>query len=101
MHVSSVLPHACMKMMLKRWVACIELDRYCADICRLAVAFMARADQHTDRFAHQLCALCSEICEACAEECRQHDIEHCQNCADACEAFAKACQEMVKDGSAV
>ena len=29
------------------YAKCIELDRYCADMCRTAAAFMARSDEHT------------------------------------------------------
>ena len=74
---------------------CIQLDRYCADLSRMAAAFMARASGNIgDSIAHRLCALCAEVCDECAEECRKHDNEHCRRCAEACEACAKACREM-------
>ena len=80
---------------VKMMADCIQLDRYCADLCRMAAAFMARADGKIgDSIAHRLCALCAEICDQCAKECRKHANEHCTRCADACEACAKACREM-------
>ncbi len=36
---------------------CIELDRYCADMCRMAAAFMARSDKHTIGFVNNFCDL--------------------------------------------
>ena len=79
----------------KSMADCIQLDRYCADLCRLTAAFMARADGKIgDSIAHRLCALCAEVCDECATECRKHDNEHCKRCAEACEACAKACREM-------
>ena len=80
---------------VKMMADCIQLDRYCADLCRMAASFMARADgKFGDSIAHRLCALCAEICDECATECRKHDNEHCKRCAEACEACAKACREM-------
>lgn len=74
---------------------CIELDRYCADACRLAAAFMARADEHTASIVHTFCALCADICDACAEECEKHtDSDHCQQCAAACRRCAAECRKM-------
>lgn len=80
---------------VKMMADCIQMDRYCADICRIAAAFMARADGKIgDDIAHRLCALCAEVCDQCAKECRKHTNEHCTRCAEACEACAKACREM-------
>lgn len=74
---------------------CIELDRYCADMCRMAAAFMARADDHTIDFVRKFCNLCAEICTACATECEKHThMEHCQKCADACRKCAAECSIM-------
>lgn len=76
-------------------VRCIQLDRYCADICRLSASFMARADDFGDeKFAKKLCALCAEICEECGEECASHEAGHCQKCAEACRKCAAECRKM-------
>src|SRR4051812_27172307 len=40
---------------------CIELDIDCAQICRLAAAFMARDSD----YAAEICDLCARICEDC------------------------------------
>lgn len=69
---------------------CIRLDRDCADICRIASAFMARDSQ----FSAALCALCAMVCDACREECHKHEMPHCQACADACEKCAQACRKV-------
>ena len=75
---------------------CIRLDRYCADLCRVAAAFMARADKEVGQeIAEKLCVLCAEVCDACAAECSMHDMQHCQECAVACQRCAQACREMV------
>jgi hypothetical protein len=75
--------------------ACIDLDRYCADMCRLAAAFMARSNEHTMSFVNKFCNLCAEICNACADECEKHThMEHCQKCAEACRRCAAECTAM-------
>lgn len=79
------------KMMHK----CIEFDRYCADMCRMAAAFMARADEHTMNFVNKFCSLCAEICDACATECEKHShMEHCKRCAEVCRKCAEECRKM-------
>lgn len=76
---------------------CIELDRYCADMCRTAAAFMARSDEHTIGFVNKFCNLCAEICNACATECEKHShMEHCKKCAEACRKCATECSKMSK-----
>lgn len=77
------------------YAKCIELDRYCADMCRTAATFVARSDEHTIAFVNKFCALCVEICDTCAEECEKHShSEHCKNCAEACRACAEECRRM-------
>ncbi len=44
---------------VKEMTRCIELDLYCAEICRLAASFMAKGEM----FAKRVCSLCAEICE--------------------------------------
>jgi len=76
---------------------CIELDRYCADMCRTAVAFMSRSDEHTTNFVTKFCNLCAEICNACATECEKHShMEHCKKCAESCRKCAIECNKMGK-----
>lgn len=78
---------------VKMLARCIALDRDCADICRIAAAFMARGSE----FAHKLCILCAEICDACGEECARHEhMEHCRRCADACRRCAEECRRMAR-----
>jgi hypothetical protein len=76
---------------------CITLDRYCADMCRMAAAFMARSDEHTIDFVNKFCTLCAEICTACADECGKHThLKHCIKCAEACRKCAAECNKMNK-----
>lgn len=82
---------ACLKEEdVKMMVKCIELDLYCADICRLAATFMARGE----RYAKQICALCADICEECGNECASHEMDHCKQCAEACKRCAQECRKM-------
>lgn len=74
---------------------CIEIERYCADLCRMSAAFMARSSEATEHYAKELCALCAHVCEDCAKECEKHShMEHCKACAEACRECAKACHAM-------
>ena len=75
---------------VKMMARCIALDMDCAQICRLATAYMARGSQ----FAKEFCRLCADICEACAEECGKHQHDHCQECARACRRCAEECRRM-------
>ena len=70
-------------------VPCIELDRDCADICRLTSAFIARGSQHAQHVIKE----CIEICQKCADECGKHQHDHCQYCAEACRKCVEACQQ--------
>lgn len=69
---------------------CIALDIDCAQLCRIAAAFMARDSER----AGAMCTLCAELCNACAAECSQHGMEHCQRCAEACRRCAAECERM-------
>lgn len=72
---------------------CIRLDADCADMCRLAAAYMARGSQ----FARKLCSLCADVCNACADECEKHKhLKHCKKCAAACRACAGECARMAR-----
>jgi hypothetical protein len=70
---------------------CVRLTRDCAEICRLAAAWMAR----NNRFAGTLCEICAVLCNACDIECAKHPIDHCQACADECRRCAELCRRMV------
>ncbi len=75
----------------KMMARCIELDMDCAQVCRLAAAYMARDNE----FVSAMCAVCAEVCEACAEECALHThMQHCQECAEACRRCAELCRQM-------
>ncbi|WP_192823221.1 four-helix bundle copper-binding protein [Rufibacter sp. LB8] len=69
---------------------CIQLDRDCADICRLTSALLARGSEHGKHLLKE----CIEVCEACAAECGKHDHDHCQACAEACRKCAEACRSL-------
>jgi hypothetical protein len=69
---------------------CIRLDRDCAQMCLIAVAFMGRGSP----FVSQICQSCADICDACAEACEQHQHDHCQHCAEACRRCAEECRSM-------
>lgn len=90
---SSCLKEDDVKMMAR----CIALDMDCAQICRMAAAYMARGSE----FADLLCQACVEICDACAEECAKHQMSHCQECAQACRRCADACRAMARDNQSV
>src|SRR5690606_29415499 len=83
---ASCLQEEGVQMMAK----CIRLDMDCAQICRLAAAYMARDSQ----FARDICRLCAQVCDACARECASHDADHCQACARACWRCAQECRRM-------
>lgn len=75
---------------VQKMARCIKLDVDCAEICRLAVAYMSRGSE----LASTICGVCAEVCEACGEECAKHDAAHCQECADACRRAAEECRRM-------
>lgn len=75
---------------VKMMARCIALDMDCAQICRMAAAYMARGSQ----FAGAVCRLCAEICQACGDECAKHRHDHCQQCARACHRCAEECRRM-------
>lgn len=72
---------------------CIALDIDCAEICRLAVATMARGSE----LAGPMCELCAEACEECGRECAKHKMDHCQKCAEACRRCAEECRRMASN----
>ena len=72
---------------------CIRLDMDCAEICRLAVAYMARGSE----LAADICEVCATVCDACAQECAKHEAAHCQECAKACRRCAQECRKMASE----
>lgn len=67
---------------------CIQLDRQCADICQLAISYVASGAEAT----HILLEACSQVCAMCAEECEKHVMDHCKRCAEACRRCAEECK---------
>lgn len=74
----------------KSMARCIALDLDCADICRLAAAYMARGSE----FAKEICTFCAKVCEECGAECAKHQVDHCQACAAACRRCVEECRRM-------
>lgn len=74
----------------KPMARCIALNVDCAEICRLASAYMGRGSE----MAPALCSLCADVCEACGEECAKHPMGHCKACAEACRRCAAECRRM-------
>lgn len=74
----------------KPMARCIALDMDCAQVCRLASAYMARGSE----MAPSLCSLCADVCELCGAECEKHPMEHCRECAAACRQCAEECRRM-------
>lgn len=74
----------------KSMARCIALDIDCAEICRLAAAYMSRGSE----FAGAICGVCAEVCDACATECEKHEMDHCKVCAEACRRCAEECRRM-------
>lgn len=79
---------------VKMMARCIATDMDCAQICRLAVSYMARGSE----FAKVICQQCADICQACSDECAKHQISHCQECAAACKRCADECRRMATAG---
>ena len=77
----------------KPMARCIALDIDCAQICRLAAAYMARGSE----LAADVCELCASICDACAKECDKHSMGHCKDCAKACRRCAEECRRMASE----
>jgi hypothetical protein len=86
---------ACASLCLKEpdvgaMAKCIALDMDCAQVCRLAAAYMSRGSE----FSPATCELCADVCDACGEECAKHTMSHCQECAQACWRCVKECRAM-------
>lgn len=60
----------------------------CAQICAVALDFMARGSAHHA----QVCRVCAEICRACAASCRA--LDGMEECVAACERCAESCERM-------
>jgi hypothetical protein len=70
--------------------ACIRLNRDCADICRLAAAWMERGSP----FSRQIWEFCAAVCQSCEIECERHEALHCKACADACRRCRGSCRSL-------
>lgn len=64
----------------------IMLD--CAQICSVAMDFMARGSEHH----RHICRECAEICRACAASCE--GLDGMEDCVQACIRCAEACDKM-------
>jgi hypothetical protein len=60
----------------------------CAQICAVAIDFMARKSEHH----RHICRECAEICRACASSCE--GLDGMEDCVAACRKCAEACDKM-------
>lgn len=74
---------------------CIAIDIDCAEICRLAAAYMAR----DSKMVSAICGACVEVCERCQDECAKYQMDHCKACLEACRQCAEECRAMAADAS--
>ncbi|MGQ7958031.1 four-helix bundle copper-binding protein [Pseudomonas sp. SP16.1] len=82
---------ACLsEQQVQMMVRCIQLDRECSEVCRLAACLMASGSESASAFGK----VCADICRKCGEECAKHEAEHCQQCAKACMSCAEECSRM-------
>jgi hypothetical protein len=77
---------------VQQMARCIQLDIDCAEICRLATAYMGRGSE----LSGVLCEVCAQVCDACAHECLRYTMEHCQDCARACRRCAEECRRIAQ-----
>ena len=75
---------------------CIALDIDCSEICRVAMASMARGSMA----APAICEACAKVCERCQEECDKYQMDHCRACAEACRQCLVECRAMVERAEA-
>ncbi len=75
---------------------CIRLDRECAEMCWITIAFISQGS----KLMNDLARRCIAACDACATECEKHDMEHCRRCAAACRDCAKECRLLTSTGIA-
>jgi hypothetical protein len=66
----------------------VKLMLDCAQICAIAIDFMARSSEHHPH----ICRECAEICRACAASCEK--LEGMEDCVKACLSCAEACEKM-------
>lgn len=70
---------------------CMALAVDCAEICRLAVAYLER-DRPT---AAAICKACVDVCERCQAECDKYQMDYCRTCAEACRECAEMCRTLI------
>ncbi len=80
---------------VKTMARCVALAMDCAEMCRVAAAFMARGSD----LASAICRACAEVCEACGDECGKHTMRHCKACAEACLRGADECHRVAGAGA--
>jgi hypothetical protein len=66
----------------------MRLSRDCADLCRLAAAFVLRGAEHTPHILRE----CAELCRVCADESTQFSYEAFRKCTDTCRRAEDACR---------
>jgi hypothetical protein len=71
---------------------CISLSTDCAQICRMAAAYVER----NSNVASFICRACADICEGCQEECGKYQMDYCQACMEACHNCVEACRFVVQ-----
>lgn len=70
---------------------CIALASDCAEICRLAVNYLARKRPT----GSAICKACVDVCERCQAECDKYQMAYCAACAEACRKCAAACRALI------
>ncbi len=70
--------------------------RDCAQLCGVAVGFMARSSPR----AAEICRMCAETCIECAADCDRlaNGDPTMQRCAEVCRQCAKSCEHMASAG---
>lgn len=70
---------------------CIALSTDCAEICRLAAAYMERESKTVTA----VLLACEEACEHCKRECDKYLMDYCRACATACRTCLIECRELL------
>jgi hypothetical protein len=70
---------------------CMALAIDCAEVCRLAVAYLERGRPT----AAAICKACVDVCERCQAECDKYQMDYCRTCAEACRECAEECRSLI------
>lgn len=76
---------------------CIQLNRDCSSLCRLAVSAMS----NDNPLASEIIDVCADMCDVCAAECERHTHDHCQICAQICRECAVECRNAIMPATIV